>query len=139
VQLLDHLLEAVEAAAVAAQLLGAQEVGAEHGEEHAPDPAGDQVRDLLAGQRLAGHAEVPQEHEQGADADQDPAQPGPHRGADPAPQLARIRFVVEVRVGLGLVGHGPSLVGHDLGPGSRGGTASRGVRHRASTARANAA
>ncbi len=84
-ELVDHALEAVEPAAVVAELLGGQEVCAEHGEEDPSDATGHEVRDLLGGDRLARHPEVAEQHEQRPEPDEDPAEVGAHGCPDPLP------------------------------------------------------
>ena len=82
-QLLHHPLEPVEAAAVGAQLLGGEEVGTDDRQEHAPDAPGDQVGHLLLDDRLAGHPEVAQEHQERTGAQEDPPDPGAQGRRDP--------------------------------------------------------
>src|SRR5205807_8565851 len=56
----------------------------------ATDAAGDQIRQLLGDQRFTGDAEIADQHQQEADADEDPT---PHRAGrppDPLPEKRRV-------------------------------------------------
>ncbi len=100
--------------------------------EHAADAARHQVRDLLLDDGLAGHAEVAEQHQQGADADEHPPDPRPGR---PRPASARGAGDRDRRRGRPAGGgiDGPPVTGP--GAGEPGGQGRDGTRHRASALR----